>query len=300
MTKEKELAGLDVETEVKIGRSSSSETKDESQIHGRAPKGIKDPGQPTNAQIQEHNLSHCPFVPWCSHCVRGQAAEDPHKRSKLIEDIEDDGNNGEDRVVKVSIDYCFMGSKGLVKDGDWRDGDGREQDGVEAKDNPILAMQEDGHQRIFAYPVHKKGAYEAVVKQIVKDIASMGKKKISLKRDQENAIEELAEKVTKYLQIEVVPERSPVGQSQSNAKVERSIRTLGGRIRTLKDAIEFKLKCIIPATHPKVQWIVKHATFTHNVCQVKKNGKTPYEMWRGKKFDKAVAEVGEKVSYKQR
>ena len=295
------LAGFDAETEIrkKMQHDSKSETL-ETNNDARTAKGIRDPGQPTQAQIDAHNLTHCPFEAWCSHCVRGQAPEDPHKRKKHVEDEEADQGD-EERIPKVAIDYCFMGSKGLVKDGEWRDGEGREIDGVEAKDNPILAMQEDGAERIFAYPVVKKGAYEAVVKLIVADIESMGKKKIILKRDQENAIEELAEKVTKYCTAEVVPERSPVGCHQSNAKVERGIRTLGGRIRTLKDSLECKLKCIIPATHPIVQWIIKHAAFTHNICQVKRrSGKTAYEKWRGRKFDKAIAEIGEKVLYKQR
>ena len=103
--------------------------------------------------------------------------------------------------------------------------------------------------------------------------------------------------MTKYFEGEVVPERSPIGESQSNAKVERSIRTLGGRLRTLKDALEFKLQCILPATHPVTQWIVKWAAFTHNAFQVKKNGKTPIEMKRGREFSKAVAGIGENVLY---
>ena len=101
----------------------------------------------------------------------------------------------------------------------------------------------------------------------------MGYKQLILKRDQENSIEELAMKVKAYWNGEAIPERSPVGESQSNARVERCIRTIGGRIRTLKDALEFKLKCIIPAEHPMMQWLVTRASLTHNVFQVKSNGK---------------------------
>ena len=164
------LAGFDAETELKRKMETNAQT--DTVDNGRSMIGIKDPGQPTQAQIDEHDLTHCLFRAWCSHCVRGQAPEDPHRRNK-DGDEEGEGEGAEGKIPKVAIDYCFMGSKGLVKDGEWRGGEGREIDGVEAKDNPILVMQEDGHERLFAYPVAKKGAYEAGVKFIVSDIASV-------------------------------------------------------------------------------------------------------------------------------
>ena len=70
------LAGFDAETELKRKMETNAQT--DTVDKGRSMIGIKDPGQPTQAQIDEHNLSHCPFERWCSHCVRGQAPEDPH------------------------------------------------------------------------------------------------------------------------------------------------------------------------------------------------------------------------------
>ena len=133
----KGLAGFDAETElrVKMQHDAKPDAKEES----RSMTGIKDPGQPTQAQIDEHNLTHGQFEAWCSHCVRGQAPEDPHRRNKSEGEEEAVDGAGE-RIPKVAIDYCFMGSKGLVKDGEWRDGEGREIDGIEAKDNSIMAM----------------------------------------------------------------------------------------------------------------------------------------------------------------
>ena len=290
------MSRFDIESEVKK-KDLEPEKVAEGKEEATKAKLIADPGQPTQDEIDSHEVAHCPFKRWCAHCVRGQASEDPHRRK--TETVKEDIGDGQ-KIPIVAIDYCFMGSCGLVRDGEWKDGKGREADGIEAKDNPILTMQEDGAENIFAYPAQKKGAYEAMVKAITKDIDSLGYKKIVLKRDQETAIEELAMKITTYFSGEVIPERPPVGESQSNSKVERSIQTLGGRLRTLKDALEFKLKCIIPATHATMPWLVKWAAFTHNAFQHKRNGKTPIEMRRGRPFNKAVAGFGESVLYKER
>ena len=61
-----------------------------------------------------------------------------------------------------------------------------------------------------------------------------------------------------------------------------------------------KLQCIVPATHPIIEWLVKWSAFTHNAFQIKKNGKTPIEMRRGRVFNKAIAGFGENVLYKER
>ena len=163
-----------------------------------------------------------------------------------------------------------------------------------------MVMHDSKSERPFTYAVQKKGSYEALVKLVVQYLDRLGYKRMIMKCDQENSIEELCTALTRNFSGEVVPERVPVGKSQSNARVERCIRTMGGRIWTLKDALEFKLKCIIPATHPVMQWIVKWASFTHSECQVKRCGKTPYEKLTGHEFNKKVAQIGESILYKER
>ena len=38
--------------------------------------------KPTKQEIEEHNKHHCPFQPWCEHCVRGRATNAQHRRKK--------------------------------------------------------------------------------------------------------------------------------------------------------------------------------------------------------------------------
>ena len=47
------------------------------------------PREPSEFEKQKHNLTHIPFQPWCTSCVKGKAQADPHKRTeRIIEDSE--------------------------------------------------------------------------------------------------------------------------------------------------------------------------------------------------------------------
>ena len=47
------------------------------------------PHEPSELKKQKHNLTHIPFQPWCTSCVKGKAQAEPHKRTeRIIEDNE--------------------------------------------------------------------------------------------------------------------------------------------------------------------------------------------------------------------
>ena len=47
------------------------------------------PHEPSEFEKQKHNLTHIPFQPWCTSCVKGKAQAKPHKRTeRIIEDSE--------------------------------------------------------------------------------------------------------------------------------------------------------------------------------------------------------------------
>ena len=70
---------------------------------GRRPVTITDPNQPTKTEIEEHNVTHTPYKPWCRHCVRGKGRSDRHFKHK---------SDTESQVPTISFDYCFLGQKG--------------------------------------------------------------------------------------------------------------------------------------------------------------------------------------------
>ena len=41
---------------------------------------MRDPGQPTQREWEEHRIDHWPFRSWCPHCVKGRATGKQHNR----------------------------------------------------------------------------------------------------------------------------------------------------------------------------------------------------------------------------
>ena len=71
---------LEIESEGE--KEKETEAEDEEIEEGIAAKGIKSPKKPTQAQIDEHELTHWPFRDWCVHCVKGKTQNNPHRKAK--------------------------------------------------------------------------------------------------------------------------------------------------------------------------------------------------------------------------
>lgn len=56
------------------------ELEHEAEEESDRPRGIRDPGRPSPAEVAEHDLTHIPARPWCKHCVRGKAKTRPSLR----------------------------------------------------------------------------------------------------------------------------------------------------------------------------------------------------------------------------
>ena len=76
------------------------EVENESQ-EARAPKVFRDPGAPTETEIEQHNVTHLPFRAWCPSCVEGKARDRAHRR----QDVEEKSS------AEVVLDYGFLGAQ---------------------------------------------------------------------------------------------------------------------------------------------------------------------------------------------
>ena len=65
-----------------------------------APRMARAPGQPSQADIDQHELTHCPYRSWCDACVRGQAKDSPSTKVS--------GQFAENNVARVRMDYMFL------------------------------------------------------------------------------------------------------------------------------------------------------------------------------------------------
>ena len=58
---------------------------------------------PTEAELEEHMVTHLPFRSWCSHCVKGRAVAGKHQKNVL---------KPESTISTVHMDYCYMVKEG--------------------------------------------------------------------------------------------------------------------------------------------------------------------------------------------
>ena len=102
-------------------RMSGEEEEKQSEAEGeegRKPVVLKAPVQVTQAEREEHELTHTPFRAWCPHCVRGRGRNTPH--------LKQSGGGDKDKVPRIAFDYFFMS---------WED--------EAAHKNPMLVMKDE-------------------------------------------------------------------------------------------------------------------------------------------------------------
>ena len=184
-------------------------------------KGARDPGQPSKAEREAHNLTHCLYRCWCERCVRGQAVGRPHRRIA--------GEESLSTLPRVILDYAFL-QQDMTKEKAADDGEeGQEDEEARRASMKSLVMVETECDSVWAYAVESKGTLMEswLVPNICEDMATVGigKGRVVIKTDQEPAILDLQNEIAKArAEAGTTLDLSRVGVSDSNGKIERAIR----------------------------------------------------------------------------
>ena len=179
----------------------------------------------------------------------GRGVNAPHRRSDALDDLEG--------VPHVSMDCGFLGEKES-----------------EDRASPVLVIQE----RTRAVLVPRKGTeFPWIAKRAAKFIDQLGHNRVTLRCDNEPAIEAVAREIEQARQEggQTVPERPPVGESQSNGIIERAVVLAAGHARTLKAALEHRMGARVPPDARILCWLVGFAAYLMNRCDISSDGKTP-------------------------
>ena len=181
---------------------------------------VTDPGQPTQAMIDEHELSHSPFRPWCAACVRDRAKDDPSRKVK--------GRFAEHVLPRIRMDYCY-----LTEDVEQQEGEHGEAEATNAGSSVTVGvLQESLTKSLWSYAVAHKGSREDwLIDQILEDLETIGlnNEKIVLKSDPENSIIDVVKEVRRRREGDfgTALETSRVGDSDSNGTIEAAIQSVG-------------------------------------------------------------------------
>ena len=260
----------------------------------QVPRGVPEPKTPAPDIVARHNLTHLPYAAWCPHCVAARRANNPHfQREETFRRM----------IPLLVLDYCFIRN---------------------AQDEDLLTVlvgRVYPTRVVFAFPVDMKGRDPVAITKLSEFIKANGLTKFVYKCDQERAlgavsqsavedallpqmVEEAAQRVGRTAapvsedDVRIaVPENSPVGESQSNGKSERTVQMVKGQIRTVKLALEYRIGARIPCEHPLMHWLVIHSADILNKYTVNRSGFSPYEETHGQKAPERRVELGERVFY---
>ena len=134
-------------------------------------RNIRDPGQPTAHEHQEHMTTHRPYRSWCKFCVMGRGVNAPHRRSDAQDDL--------DGVPHVSMDFGFLGE--------------RES---EEHVSPVLVIRERRHKMTWAMLVPRSRTESFwIAKRAARFIDQLGHNRVTFRCDNEPAIEALAREI---------------------------------------------------------------------------------------------------------
>ena len=218
--------------------------------------------------------SHISTIDLGAPTVFGRRNNTPHRTSR----------SGRRNLPLFCADYCFI-----------RD--------VDDPDNvSCLVGRLYPSKAIFASACEQKGADDPVVKRLSNFIKESGIWKMVYKTDQESALRSTIEEALRrtgrsgvFESFEAVPEMSAVGESASNGKAERAVQTFEDQLRTLKSALDSRLKQKVPVNHPLMNWLVEHTANVINRYAVTADGTTPYQALHGKRSTLKVVEFAEQV-----
>ena len=260
-------------------------------IEAEIQRAATDPGQPTQAERDEHNLTHFPLRPWCRACVLGRAKDAPSRKVK--------GLFAETVLPRVRMDYCF-----LTENVEKEEGEHGEKDSVKADTSITVAvMQESLCRSVWAYAVESKGSMEMwMVQQVCDDLETIGLKneRLVLKSDQESSIVDVMKEIQKARECEhgTSLDNSRVGDSDSNGTIENAVGSVEGVARTLRIALEERVQQKVQASDPIIPWLIRHAGHIITRCWVRPSGKTAYQMIKGRRSNAQLKELGENVWFR--
>ena len=220
-----------------------------------APRVMRDPGQPTAREREEHELTHLPSRPWCKWCCFGRGQHDQHRLVVRQDEPE------EMAIPVISLDYCFMGNSR-----------------TRAADNPILVAFDNRTNAMAAWQVFQKGAIGWVGQQVKRFIDSLGygRIRVTIKSDGERSITSLKNMVAAIRDGPTVMVETPARESKSNGAMEVRVKSCQAQFRTMLVGLQSGIGCQIPLGKKVISWLVIWAATTLNKYKMDHAGRTAF------------------------
>jgi hypothetical protein len=191
-------------------------------------KGVNSPGEPTELEVMEHNLTHLPFRSWCRICVQSKSKQNPSRTLKSRQPI-------------LQMDYSFIGDK-----------PGEPQ-------ITCLNVADTLSGLALSVVVPCKGRSVYAQAELRRFVLETGRTFGILQADPEPSLKQLAQTVTG--QIGGLSYRtSPTGWKQAQGSVGNMQATLYAQIRTLLTDVKSMCDGVEISVHSSLYpWLLRHA-----------------------------------------
>ena len=227
--------------------------------NARIPKSLKSPIRPPQAEVDKHELTHLPYRPWCRVCVESKGKEDPHPRGRQDED-------DKSGLPVVAFDYQEMNEELQLR---------------------LLVGKDEATGMVIAHQTVCKGPKDTwLMRKVVNDLKDIGRPDIMLKTDGEPAIVAVQDEIQSRRSGRTIPRNPAAYNPESNGPCEKAVQDVTAQVRTLKIALEYRIKQKITEVDGIMMWAIEHAAFLINRYSVGHDGMTPFERMTGRKWNR--------------
>ena len=163
-------------------------------------------------------------------------------------------------------------------------------------DPPWLVARDQGSRTIAAHQALCKGPRDRwLVERINRDIENMGYTAVTVKGDNEPAMQQFMTALKERRSHDTLLEGPPAVDPQANGVAEKAVQDLLDQARCLKVALEHRLRVNVDPGLPIVQWIPPHAAWLISHERVGPDGLTAVQRLTGRPCRQQLAEFGEQV-----
>ena len=284
-----------------------------------AAKPLPSPKPMTDAQRRIHDLTHLPYEPGCPICVSCRRPNDHHRRVKdrqrsiplVVGDYGFPKSSGDDEPLTTLIMRVYPCKVFLCT---WVPSKGRDPRVVAR----IVRFFKEVGLTHFAYRNDREPAIVAMIEEAC-GLSGRRGVKISPGSDVPDDHVDVSQfisngeitnedvnvgdsvdinkpvpDVTSHI---ATPELSHPGESASNGLAERSVGEFMDQLRTLKTALESRLKIRLSSSHPVTHWLIEHTAYVLNKFSLGPDGQTPYGRLHGREGHERICEFGERIMW---
>ena len=245
----------------------------------RAPQPYRLPKAPSKTEVQNHELTHLPFQPWCRQCVESYARQNAHTQRSHESRSSDPTEPEHEKAFELQLDYSFMKTS-LAGD----------------HMITILLIYCVQTQACFAQRVPRKGpGVPGLIPLILSWLGEhrMLNAKIDLRGDIEPALQALVDRMCREAQLRAAPQSAPPKSSQSIGGVSRLAGSIAGLTRTLIATFVQYMGFRVPTRHPLWSWAVRHCSWLMNRFAVRRaSGLTAFEATHSRPYKGHISVFG--------